>query len=246
MPLAKYERFIICADTHGDMIDPSASAAFFEFMSFWKPKHRIHLGDIFDLRWLREKASAEEQLGINLQADLDAGADFLKRMKPTQILLGNHDHRAIRAMRSPNEGKAKLAAACWAEMEDSMCGVKPAPYNKRTGAVPFGDRILIHGFASGINACRKQTLIFGPIISGHNHNIERITTERHDRAEGMCIGTLALLDMDFNETQLTTLRQEHGFAYGCRFESGKTVVWQAQSCEGTWLFPSEMREVKRA
>lgn len=244
--MSKYERFAVCADSHGDMADATSVAAFFDFLSFWKPKHRIHLGDIFDLRWLREKASAEEQLGVNLQDDLDQGADFLKRYRATTILLGNHDHRAIRAMRSPNETKAKLAGMCWAEMEDSMLGVKPIPYNKRTGVYQFGDTKLIHGFASGIGATRKQTLVYGKMWSGHLHVCECVTTERHDAAEGRCVGTLARLDMDFNETQLTTLRQAAGFLYGCIFPNGRTVAWQAQAVDGVWLFPSEMREVKCA
>jgi hypothetical protein len=127
-----------------------------------------------------------------------------------------------------------------------MRGVKPVMYNKRHGVHQFGDRKLLHGYASGIGAARKHALIFGDCWIGHLHSVECVTTERHDSAECRVIGTLAKLELGYNETQLGTLRQAAGFLYGVVFPNGRTVAWQAQAVDGVWLFPSEMREVKCA
>jgi hypothetical protein len=244
--VANYERFIVVGDNHGDMQDDKAVAALFEFMRFWKPKHRLHLGDNWDLRWLRSKASEDDKLDPGLQADFDAGYDFLRKFKPTVMLLGNHDARVIKGMESPNSSKRKLCEMLWGDMEDAMCGVKPLPYNKRHGVYRFGDTNLVHGYAAGIGAVRKHALVYGKVWMGHIHAIEAITTERHDSAEGRSIGALCRREMGYNDGQIGTLRQDNGFLYGLIFPSGKTLAWQAQWIDGVLMVPSEMREVKCA
>ena len=92
----KHDRFVICADSHGDMVDPVASKALFAHIADWKPQIRIHLGDAFDFRNLRRGASDEEK-AHSLQDDWDAGSDFLRKFfdggKQNHFLRGNHDER---------------------------------------------------------------------------------------------------------------------------------------------------------
>jgi hypothetical protein len=241
-----FERFLVVADNHGDEQDDDAVDAMLGFSKYWKPKHRIHLGDNWDFRWLRSKASEDDALDPKLQADFDAGVTFLERFRPTVFLMGNHDHRIRKAMDSPKATKRKLAEMIWADMEDALHGVKPIPYNKRDGVYPFGDTKLVHGYSAGIGAVRKHALVYGKVWMGHLHTIESVRVERHDYAEGCCIGCMGRLELGYNEAQIGTLRQEKGFRYGLISNTGATIAWQARSIDNKWIFPSEMKEVKCA
>lgn len=243
--MARYERFVCASDLHGDEQDPSAVAAFFDFCSHWRPKHRLFLGDAWDFRYLRSKATDEDKLDPRAEADFDAGADFLKRMKPTVFLCGNHDWRVRKKMEAGDAKDRILAGKLWGDMIDAI-GVEPLPYNKRTGVYQFGDTKLVHGYSAGIGAVRKHALVYGKTWLGHLHTCECITVETLDGAEARCIGALCRQELGYNEAQIGTLRQAAGFLYGVIFPDGRTVSWQAQSYGGVWLFPSEMREVKCA
>lgn len=241
-----YERFMVVADNHGDMADADTIKAEREFAGWWKPKHRIHLGDNWDFRWLRSKASADDQYDQNLQADFDAGVEFLDWYRPTIFLMGNHDHRVVKGMDSPNPSKSKLCSLLLGDIQDALHGVKAAPYNKRLGAVRFGDLTLVHGYAAGIGALRAHVLTYGRCLMGHIHASDQLAVERLDGAVGYSVGCGCRLEMGYNESQRGTLRQQNGFAYGLIFPSGKTQVWLAAPMGDTWYIPSEMREVKRA
>jgi hypothetical protein len=239
----KPERFIVVADSHGDMIDTKTEAALFEFMQYWKPKHRLHLGDAWDFRWLRGAASDDDKMDQNLERDFDAGVAFIKRFNPTVFLCGNHDWRVRKGMDSPNKAKARLCSMLWQDIADAIpCEMQP--YDKRKGAYKFGDTTCIHGYAHGIGSVRKQTMLYGRCWVGHTHHIECTTVERFDCAEGRAIGSLCRVDMGYNEAQLTTLRQQNGWLYGFLWPNGLTQAWQAEkSPSGTFYLPSEMREV---
>jgi hypothetical protein len=244
--VAKCERFIVVGDNHGNMQDDKAVAALFEFMRFWKPKHRIHLGDNWDFRWLRGKASEDDKLDPGLQADFDMGAAFVDKFRPTVFLAGNHDWRVRKSMESPNPVKSKLAGMIWGDMEDSLKGTKIHPYNKREGVYKFGDLKMVHGYAAGVGAVRKHALVYQRVYLGHLHMVEHVSVETHNRGEAWCVGGLAKLEMGYNEAQIGTLRQSHGCRYGIISASGRTMAWQAEASRGRWNFPSEMKEMVRA
>jgi predicted phosphodiesterase len=42
--------FSIVSDTHGDEVDPVMEIKFFDWLADYKPKLRIHAGDVFDFR----------------------------------------------------------------------------------------------------------------------------------------------------------------------------------------------------
>jgi len=90
------KRFVVCGDSHGDMIDPVMEAALFSWLADFKPEIVMHAGDLFDFGAIRMGAGLKEQ-GESMKADYDAGMSFAKRLfafgKERHFLRGNHDER---------------------------------------------------------------------------------------------------------------------------------------------------------
>ena len=103
--MSKPVRFVFASDSHGDMADPEALEALWEFCKDYKPEVRVAGGDHFDLRALRRGVgSSDAESGESLKADLEAGKDFLRRFRPTVYLWGNHEHRLDNLIASSGSG----------------------------------------------------------------------------------------------------------------------------------------------
>jgi hypothetical protein len=222
------EQFIVAADSHGDCIDAGAAEAFFQFCREYKPKYRIHLGDVWDFRWLRAKASEADQWDDHLQDDIDAGVQFLQRFKPTHVLLGNHDWRVKKATEHPKRSLRKLAECVWGDMQDGIGKAKVFPYNKRDGVFRLGNLNLVHGYSAGVGALRKHIFTYGRCMMGHIHTSEQVSVERFGGGCGYSVGCLARLELGYNEQQIGCLRQSNGWAHGVIHPGGRTDVWLTQ------------------
>lgn len=243
MATRKTERFVVISDTHGDNIDPGAFEAAKSFVDEFKPDHRIHAGDVFDLRWLRRAATDEEKYD-SVTADIEFGLSLLTWYKPTAVVWGNHDARLQRAMEDASGATRELARL----LTDNIADALPAkcltfPYDKRKGVYRLGDWSIIHGFSSGATAVRQAASAYGNVMMGHLHRVERAQVNGIEDRIGMCIGCLCKLDLPYNAASLNTLQQRHGFAYGFVVD-GRVVVYQAQPVNGVWIFPTEFREVR--
>ena len=51
----KGERFVVAADSHGDQVDEETANALFAFCKDYKPTIRVHAGDAWDFRNLRNR-----------------------------------------------------------------------------------------------------------------------------------------------------------------------------------------------
>jgi hypothetical protein len=240
----RYQRFVACGDSHGDKADPSAVAAFHELCDWFKPTIRIAAGDHFDLRCLRRNASEGEKRE-RVQADIDAGLEFLKRFKPTHFLRGNHDERLWDAAISDDGKLADFASYLILDIKDVLgpnCVMYP--YHKRQGVLTLGQTKVIHGYGTGVNAARRAGMVYGSCLMFHVHAIDLQPVPGLERRVARACGCLCELDQDYNRAHLQTLAQAHGFVYGLLLPTGETVVWQAEKIAGRWFFPSEFREVK--
>jgi predicted phosphodiesterase len=237
----KTERFVVISDTHGDNLDPAAFAAAKSFIDEFRPVHRIHAGDVFDLRWLRAKASDEEKQG-SIVADLQAGYDLLAWFKPTVVLWGNHDARLVRAMEDTTGAVRKLAMDIINEVSDSLpAGCVTYPYDKRKGVHQLADWRIIHGYSHGENALRLAAGAYGNVMMGHVHRSERVKVNGIEDRVALGLGCLCKLDLAYNAASLNTLKQSHGFAYGFIVD-GRAVVFQAAPTDrGVWILPTEFR-----
>lgn len=244
MAKRKIERFLLAADSHGDMIDPSARRAFFEFCADFKPDIRIHIGDAFDLRPFRGSANADERQE-SMTADIEAGLDFLTDFDPQVFILGNHDWRLQKVMVGANGPMADLANQLWGKITDSIPNTKIVPYGKREGVYQLGDHKLIHGYHSGMYAARQAAAAYGNVIMGHVHAPGYSESPHINGASGYTSGCLCRLDMEYNKGHVNTLRQAHGWIYGLKI-GGRLLVCQAKKVAGTWFLPTDFKEIKNA
>lgn len=240
--MAKYRKWLCAADNHGDQADPETLAAFHEFARHWKPDHRIHLGDCFDLRWLRGKASEGEKRE-RVTADIDAGIDFIKRFKPDVFVTGNHDYRLFKAAECDDGKLADFAAYLICDIKDALGSATLLPWCKRRGVHSLGKLRFIHGYHSGVYAVRQAAMVWGNVCMGHIHASDQASFGHLDRVTAHSSGCIAAVDLDYNRGSPGTLRQSNGWLYGLSFANGDFIVWHAEKTAGTWVLPSEIREL---
>lgn len=238
----RYKKYVALFDNHGDMMDQSAFKAAKEFIKYFKPDIRIHGGDCFDLRCMRKGAGKDEEFE-DLKADIDAGVEFLSWLKPKYWLRGNHDERLIDATDSPNPVLRRFACMAWQDIIDRIPKTKILPYDKYQGILKLGHLSIAHGFASGIYAARTMATVYGNILFGHVHFIDAHSIAGLEPRVGWACGCMCKLQMGYNRAQIQTLRQCHGFAYGFLYEDGTFLNMQARSINGSWLFPTEFKEI---
>jgi hypothetical protein len=225
-------------DTHGDMVDAASAAVVRAFMADWKPTIRVHMGDVWDFRWLRHGASDDERRE-SVEADFEAGLDLLAWYKPTHILWGNHDDRLRRGSECGTGYMRELCGQWIDRIAVQTAKAQHFPYCKRRGVMELGDYRLIHGYGHGLGAVSQAARVYGRVMMGHVHTIEQAAVPGIEDRIGHTIGCLCRLDLEYNRTHINTLRQAHGFAYGI-IDNGRTLVWQARSIGGRWHLPSEM------
>lgn len=234
------KKFVVCGDSHGAECEQRVVKTFHEFVRWYKPDVRIHLGDVFDFGRLRRGAGDDEKRAP-LRDDLDAGLQFLTTFKPTHFLRGNHDERMWDALKSDDGALSDLATWATTDIEEAIGGAQMLPYCKRRGVLKLGHLKVVHGYHSGVTAARLAAQVYGSVLMGHVHAIDQYSIPGLERRIGRCIGCLCKLDQDYNRAQANTLRQSHGWGYGLLLDGGDYVYWQAEQVAGKWYFPSEVK-----
>jgi hypothetical protein len=214
-------KFVVACDSHGDSCDPAAIEAFLGFVDAFRPAIRIHAGDAFDFRPLRNGASKEEA-EEELMPDMEAGEAFLWRYKPQVFLKGNHDARLWE--QADRKGPVSEFCRMLAGRLDLFFGsmqTKVLPYDVRHGVYELAPGLRVaHGFAAGINATSQMAKVYGNVLHGHNHTVERVTVPGLPPKTGWSAGCLCKLEMAYSSRRLTSLRQMQGFASGEIFPDG--------------------------
>lgn len=213
------KKFVFATDLHGDMQDPSTVLALYDFIKIYKPDVRIFGGDLFDFRNFRKGASPEER-EMSLRGDIEMGLEFLRKFKPHVFLRGNHDERL---WDSAKNGKGVLKDWCELAVGQitnrvNFISCKMLPYCKRKGIYQLGPLRFVHGFNSGVNATRATAMVYAPeggaVLHGHNHAFSTHTISKLKRTEGIGIGALVQLDMEYNRAHTAGLMHGNGWAYG--------------------------------
>ncbi len=87
-----FKKFIVAADSHGELIHKESLSKLMGFCDTWKPHIRVDLGDVWDFAPLRGGASLNDQTR-SISEDYQAGIRYLETFRPNLLTLGNHDSR---------------------------------------------------------------------------------------------------------------------------------------------------------
>ncbi len=240
------KKLLIVGDSHGQFIHWPDAEKLLKFRDEWKPHITLHIGDAFDFTALR-KGACDSDRAVSLSDDMVSGKDFLRRLRPDALLLGNHEDRLFTLMESPNATLAESARYMWNDIQRELKNLRCQwiPYDASGGVYKVGQYSIVHGYHAGIQAVRKHAQIYGHVIVGHIHQIAHVQVERSDHAEGWSFGCMCdFKNMDYMRHRTGKLRWQRGWGYGLLNEkTGDVQLWQAQKTGGKWYLPTEVRAI---
>jgi predicted phosphodiesterase len=238
------KRFVICGDNHGDEQDDKSVAALFEFCGDFKPDLAVHLGDNWDFRNLRKKASNDEK-SESMAGDYLQGKEFLEKFfsfgHERYFLRGNHDERLWNMAKSLTDGVERDYAEKLIGEINYTCRkmqVKMLPYDSRLGVLKLGHLQVIHGYHCGISACSQHARIYGNCVFGHVHSVESLQVPGLDTKEARSIGCLCKLDAEYMSHKTAKLRWANGWAYGVLHGDGTYSIYQTRKINGKFYAAS--------
>ena len=223
-----FKKFLVCADSHGHLVNADAKRKFVEFKKSWKPHYTVCLGDILDLTSLRKGASDEDRQ-IGVAEDYKAAMQFLD-IGFDYLCLGNHDVRLWEAAQYSTNGLMRehceeLVKA--SEREFAKRKIKWIPYHvEKYLQLPEGGPKLLHGFLAGMNPAKAHFERFGSCLFGHVHAPSGYVAKHIDGGQAFALGCMADIElMTYAQRYPNRLGWRNGFLYGLINE--KTSAWQA-------------------
>jgi predicted phosphodiesterase len=212
--------FVFASDLHGDKQDYDAVAHLHKFVDEFKPDVRIFGGDLFDFSPLMRSADAAER-NASMEADVEAGMEFLKEFKPHHFLLGNHDDRLWQTAEKHSLGIIRDTAKLGIKDIEKTCRsikCKMYPYDVDKGILKLGKIKFCHGYFHGITATKRHAETFseqgGLVVHGHIHSIQHHSIPKQGGGAGISAGCLATTAMDWNRAKVNRLAHEAGWVYG--------------------------------
>jgi len=235
-----WEKSIFMADSHGDLVCRKTLKKFYEFMDDWKPKHRVHLGDVWDFRALRMGASNEDRAD-SIKVDYQAGIQLLEEYKPSMLTLGNHCDRLWRiAAEHSNRTLADLAACKVEETEEFFRKqrIQWTPWNVRK-TLKIGNLSIFHGFKTGLNHAKAHFAMYGSSIYGHCHTPTDYVASHIDGGSSHSVATMADIDkMTYADHHGAKLGWRKGWAYGLHnTKTGAFRIYHATEEDGQIVSP---------
>ena len=212
--------FVYCSDLHGDKQCHDSVEQLLKFVDEFKPDVRIFGGDLFDFSPLMRNADPAER-NASMEADVEAGMDFLSKFEPHHFLLGNHDDRLWQTAEKHSLGLIRdTAKMCIKDIERKCRSLKckTYPYDVDKGILKLGKINFVHGFYHGVTATKRHAETFSQ--SG---------------GAGVSAGCLATTAMDWNRAKVNRLAHETGWAYGY-FSNKSWACYTARKFEGKFLW----------
>jgi len=198
-------------------------------MDEWKPKHRVHLGDVWDFRALRNGASPEER-AEGISYDINCGLEFREWYKPQLLTMGNHDYRLWRQAEQHSQGVlADLCRMKANDLEDDIRKLKIqwVPWGVENYlTLPMGGPKLIHGYRSTMYPAKAHHENWGDCILAHVHKPDKYEARNIDGGKAFSVGTMAdIKKMTYANNYPAKLGWRNSFLYG--MHNTKTGAWQA-------------------
>lgn len=210
------KRALIVGCSHGHLISKQARAAVLKFRDEYKPDFVAHLGDFIDTAAFRSGAGGTSDEASPVAPDISSGLNFLKELRPSVVLLGNHEARLWKLANHYNAIIAELSQRIITEIEECCRKLKAPliPYNVKQ-AYPFSDYVLLHGISYATNATYWHALHYGNCVHAHTHRPAYECADRHGGAKAFCVGTLMDIDRaEYASQRASTLRWGHALVFG--------------------------------
>lgn len=213
---------------------PEAQKAILRFRDSWKPHTVVDLGDVHDWTAFRTGAKGTKDETADIDLDFNAGADWLRRYRPTHRSNGNHDNRIYKLCLDHRAMVAKAAAAVVEDVrridEKNKTIVKPY-FPIRENWHTFGDTKFGHGLMYNENAVRDHAEHFGKCVIAHLHSPGSAQGRREDKPTGWCVGTTADPDkLEYAVVRRAWEKWAHGLAQ-FEYNDRECHVWLTkQTC----------------
>ena len=241
-----WQTFIAVSDTHGDQIDRDFERYTINWIKDHKPRHRWHLGDVFNLVPIRAKCSNEEK-AQGLKDDINAGLSYLRQFRPHRLTWGNHDHRLNLLAQSNKEGlEVDYARMLKGQIDKHVdkLKIRAVEYDVEHGWQEVAPSKRIgHGYLSSMYPAKINCLHFGSTLTGHVHSFDYHAMDDLDRTESYTTGAGCIIKQEYNRTHRRRLKHAVGFLCGViNTKSGSWQVWQVKRDEKTkqWLDPMKI------
>jgi len=85
---------------------------------------------------------------------------------------------------------------------------------------------------AGVYAAKKAAQAYGSVIMAHVHSPMRVHLDHIEDIEGISMGCLCNLNMEYTNHALGTLRWRHGWAWGVIDKAGRTTVHLSTKQDG--------------
>lgn len=238
--MTPWKRFMAVGCSHGSLANPKAIEAVLEFKRRYRPQVVVHLGDAIDVAAFRSGAKGSNDEAIRHEPDLEAGLDFLTKLRPDVYLLGNHEARLWSLRNHYNAIVSGLAQSIVNDIEKTCkklkCKVLPWEYNQ---SYKLGDYSLMHGWFFNEMAARDHAETFGNVIFAHTHRASVAKGRRTDSPTGINAGCLIdIPKADYAKARRATQAWANGFVWG-EFCDDRTVAWLHEQPQHltTWRLP---------
>lgn len=239
----QWKRFISVGCSHGNLADQEALKTVLKLKSIFKPHRTFHLGDFVDMAAFRSGARGTKDECISLESDLTHGLNFIKELRPTDMLNGNHEIRLWKLAEHPNAVTSTAAGRIIEDirkLSDKLKANYVQHYDINRSWIQLADTRFLHGFMYNEQAIRDHAEAYGRCVMAHLHRVGSATGRRSDHPTAFCVGTLANIpSMTYANTTRSTMAWQHGAAYG-EYSDTECHVWLTQGSpneEGGWRLP---------
>lgn len=224
-----WKPYIAVGCNHGKYINRSVEEQLFEFINNLKPVARVHLGDFIDTEAWRSGAGGTPDQAKDLDEDFNAGANFLRRLEPTLVFLGNHDYRPYKYMEHGCAIVRKAASACVGEIDsliqDELKAEFVRSYQLRKSWRMIGNTAFGHGFMFNQQAARDHAKVLGvQTVIAHIHTLSAKSAPSIGAPIGYSAGLLADIDqLSYAGQRESTAGWINGWVYGWYCDDATTV-----------------------
>jgi len=224
-------KYMAIGCTHGDLLDEAAFDVFMKHKRAYKPKHMLHLGDVFEFTALRKGATDDEKR-ICIDTDISWGLWCLEQIfngikGQRWLLRGNHCERLWQMSDGGTAIGQEFAQDRIYQIEKFLSDndIQMKPYCSSKGIIQINDTLFCHGYGHGMHAAKDHNKAYhNNMMFCHTHRLcHHVDTGWPSPIEAINIGCMRQLLPEYASRGTSTLSWKHGYGKG-EFRSDGTAT----------------------